>query len=209
MYAAVPMIPPGWLNADIVSAPSVDAPAVEILLGEAEVHDLGIAARRHHDVGGLDVAMEDAVRVRLAQGVDDLNGARQDLVQTERRPAQPRVERFALDVLHRDVLAAVGFADFVDGADVRMIERGGRARLSQQAPAREGIGLRLRRQEFQGDAAAELQVIGEKHLGHPASPELGANDVSTELLTRGSRTHGSDPLLSPDSVAAPRPISAR
>ncbi len=152
--------------------------------------------------------MQDAVRVRVAQGVDDLNGARQDLVQLDRCPAQPRVERFALDILHRDVLAAVGFADLVDGADVRVIERGGRARLLQQAPTRVGIGLRLRRQEFQGDAAAELQVIGEKHLGHPAGPELGANDVPTKLPTLGNRTHGSDLLLSPESLAARRPISA-
>ena len=64
-----------------------------------------------------------------------------------------------------------------------MIEGGGRPRLLQQAPARVGIGLRLRREEFQGDAAPELHVIGEKHLGHPASPELGANDVSTESFT--------------------------
>ena len=84
------------------------------------------------------------MRVRLAQGVDDVHGARQDLVEIHRRPAQPRVERFTLDVLHRDVRAAVGFADLVHGADVRVIERRGRARLSQQAALGDGIGLRFR-----------------------------------------------------------------
>ena len=110
-------------------------------------------------------------------------------MELERRPAQPRVERLALDVLHRDELAAVGLTDLVHRADVRMIERGGGARLSQQAPLRERIGLGLRRQEFQRDAAAELGVIGQEHFGHAAGAELAANDVATELQTWGYCTH--------------------
>ena len=56
----------------------------------------------------------------------------------ERRPAESDVERLAVDVLHRDVVAAVGFADLVDGADVRMIEGRGGARLPEQPPLRAG-----------------------------------------------------------------------
>ena len=84
------------------------------------------------------------MRVRLAHRIDDLHGHPEDLAELERRPPQPRVERLALHVLHRDEAAAVGFADFVDGADVGMIEGRRGARLSQQAPLCQRIGLGLR-----------------------------------------------------------------
>ena len=44
-------------------------------------------------------------------------------------------------------------------------------------------------EEFQRDAAAELRIVGEKHVRHAAGAELGANDVPTELLTRCDRIH--------------------
>ena len=44
------------------------------LLGESEIEDLGAAVRRHHDVGGLQVAMRDAGRVRGRHAVRDLHG---------------------------------------------------------------------------------------------------------------------------------------
>ena len=70
-----------------------------------------------------------------------------------------------------------------------MIERGRGARLSQQAPLRERIGLGLGRQELQRDAAAELGVIGQEHFRHAAGAELAADDVATKFQTRRNRAH--------------------
>ena len=55
---------------------------------------------------------------------------------------QHRAERLAFDQLHGDERQAVGFADFVNDADVRMIERGGGARFTHQPGAAVGSAKR-------------------------------------------------------------------
>jgi len=87
-------------------------------------------------------------------------------------------------------VAAVGLADLVHRADVRVVQRRGRPGLSRQASLREAIGFGLGRKELQRDTTAELRVISEIDFGHPASADLGANQVPAELHTRGNRNTG-------------------
>src|ERR1700722_1354977 len=64
------------------------------------------------------------------------------------------------------------FADFVDGADIGMIESGRGARL----PAKSLQGLRIKRQfigkKFEGDKAAKLGVLSFIDHTHAATAEL-------------------------------------
>ena len=48
-------------------------------------------------------------------------------------------------------LPVVGLADLVDGADVRMLERGRGARLDEEALLRVGVRAEVRRQELERD----------------------------------------------------------
>ena len=57
-------------------------------LGEAEVGDLHAAARVEQDVLGLDVAVHDALVVRVLQRVADLRHDRERLARRERARAQ-------------------------------------------------------------------------------------------------------------------------
>jgi hypothetical protein len=43
-------------------------------LRHAEVQHLGVASRRHDDVGRLQIAMDDPLLVRCVEGVGDLDG---------------------------------------------------------------------------------------------------------------------------------------
>ena len=61
--------------------PSSGAPA---LLGEPEVEDLHLPAQVEHQVLGLEVAVDHAGRVRVAQRVGDVPGDPQGLAQLER-----------------------------------------------------------------------------------------------------------------------------
>ena len=82
-----------------------------------------MAALGDEDVAGLDVAMDEARRVRRVERGPDLPGDRERARRLEPAFAfeeGPQVGR--LDVAHRDVQDAVGLAGVVDRDDVRVIE---------------------------------------------------------------------------------------
>ena len=60
--------------------PEPEAGSSRVRLGEAEVQDLDLAVRRHLDVGGLEVAVDDALLVGFLQGLRDLPRDRQRLL---------------------------------------------------------------------------------------------------------------------------------
>ena len=95
-------------------------------LGDAEVDDLGLAARRDHDVGRLDVAVDDAGVVGSGEPACDLRAEGDDALDRQRPALDVLLERLALVAGHDDEHPAVdGLVDVVDGADVRVVERRG------------------------------------------------------------------------------------
>jgi hypothetical protein len=99
--------------------------------GEAEVEDLDEAAVGEHDVGGLEVAVEDAQVVGCREAVRGLDAGGEDELEAGWTFGDELVERLAGDVLHDDVgffaVAAFfgGYAYVVDGADVGVVDGGG------------------------------------------------------------------------------------
>jgi hypothetical protein len=76
---------------------------------------------------------------------------------------------YALQELHRDELTILMTADFIDGADVGVVQGGGGAGF----PAEPLQGLRVLgnivRKEFQSDEAAKIVVFGFVDHTHPAA----------------------------------------
>ncbi len=85
------------------------------LAGEAEVEDLDQAAVGEHDVGGFEVAMEDAELMRGGESVGDLDAGGEDELEAGGAFGDDLVEGFAGDVLHDDVGFLFAAADS-DGA---------------------------------------------------------------------------------------------
>ena len=77
----------------------------------------------------------------------------------------------------------------MDGADVRVVEGGGGARLAQEPLERSGVGRRLRRKELQGDVAAEHGVLGTIDHTHPAA----AQAFHHAIMSYGLADHGKHP----------------
>jgi hypothetical protein len=172
--------------------------------GEAEVEHLHETALGQHDVAGLDVPVDDAVLVRVGEGLRHLprNGHQGRRLQA---PALEHLgERPAPHVLHRDVgdirPVALPFPHVVDDGHVGMVEGRGDPGLAQETSGRLGVTRVLAGQHLQGDEAVQARVLGQPDLAHRAGAERLPEDVVRDRL----RGHGS-----PHYGAAPGGASAR
>ena len=138
---------------------------------QPEVEHFHVTVVAQHEVVGFDVAMRDAGGVRHTERLGHLSA---QLRQRFNRAAfaDQRPQRAPLDEFHHDEATGFSFADFVNGDDVGMIERGGGARFLLEAPHAISIGSELFGQQLERDLATEPRVFGQIDLAHPARAEL-------------------------------------
>ena len=89
-------------------------------LGEAEVHQPCVAVLVEHDVGGLDVAMDDAHFVRVLQRIGDCGHQLRDLAQRPPFFREQVSQRDAFDEFANQEGQAGRLSHLVDGYDRRM-----------------------------------------------------------------------------------------
>jgi hypothetical protein len=85
--------------------------------------------------------------------------------------AESGEERFTVEWNRADDTVSVT-SDLVNGADLRVIERGGRPRLTAKTFQRLRVLGQIVREEFQGDEATEIGVLGFVDNTHPAAAQL-------------------------------------
>ncbi len=97
---------------------------------------------------------------------------RQNYFRLHAAAPHPVLQRQAVQKLHGDERLAVVLANFVDGADIGMVQ--GRCGLGFALEAGEGLGVlgNIIGQELQGDEAMQLHVLGLVDDTHPAAAEL-------------------------------------
>ena len=132
---------------------------------------------RDEDVRGLDVAVDDAARVRGLERVGNLQRGIEHLIHAERTGREVVVERFALQAFHDDERLALLLIDRVNRADVRVIERGRRARFATETFERGRVERPPLGEELESDEAAEAGVLGLVDDPHAAAAELLDNAV--------------------------------
>ena len=90
---------------------------------DTEVHDLRMSIIIDSDVRGLDVAMDDAVLVRVREPHQHIDDDVELRLQLERLGADHELlEIGAVDELHRDEEMSVELAQVVDRDDIGMLE---------------------------------------------------------------------------------------
>src|SRR5208283_283325 len=151
-------------------------------LRQAEIQNLGVASGGDENVGGLDVAMDNALGMRGIEGVGDFGGEGEDYLGIHGAAADAVLEGGAFQKFHGDVGLLAALADVVDGADVGVIQRRSGAGLAAKAFESLGIAGDGVGQEFERDKTAEFAVLGLVNDAHATAAELFDDLVAGDSL---------------------------
>ena len=147
--------------------------------GEAEVEQR-CASRREHDVGRLQIAMDDSMEVRVIERAADLDGISERFVERHSPILQPRCQRFTLEVLHDEEIDLTMTPDVEERADVRVHQRGNCPRFPCEAGAMLRIERGTCREDLDCYGAVQTGIGGAKHFSHTADAENVFDAVGSE-----------------------------
>ena len=141
-------------------------------LGQPEIQDLRLPAVADEDVGRLDVAVHDAAAVRRIQRIGDLDAQLHNPLRRQRLVFDAVLQRGPFQQLHGDEVLVALAANVVDGANVRVVEGGRGPRFALETLQRLRVPGDLRRQELEGDKAAQARVLRLVDDAHAAAAQL-------------------------------------
>ena len=145
-----------------------------------------MAAIGDEKIGGLDVAMDDAFGVRGVERVGDFDAEIEQRFHIEGPAGNAVLQRHAVEKFHDDEGASIVLADFVDGADIGMIQRGSGAGFAAETFERLRIADEIFGKKFKGDEAAEFGVLGFVDDTHASAAEFFDDAVMGDgLADRG------------------------
>lgn len=96
------------------------------------------------------------------------------------------LKSLAIQAFHDDKMPAIAAAEFVDGADARMIERRSGIGFTLQALEGHFITLQIFRQKFERDPSRQVRVFGSSHHSHATVAQL-FNDA---IMRNNLANHG-------------------
>src|ERR1700694_5429228 len=131
-----------------------------------------MAALGHENVGGLDVPVDDAFCVGCVERCLNLDDQRQNQLGFHRSACNAVLQRQPVQKLHGDEGFAVLVVNFVDRADVRMIQRRGSLGFPLKAAESLRVFSYLVGQKLEGNKPAELHILGLIDHTHAAPTEL-------------------------------------
>ena len=141
-------------------------------LGQSEIQNLGVSTLGDEDICRLDVAMDNALGVGCLERVRNVDAQCQQSAGLQRPSGDAVVERqpSRYSITMNDWPSC--FADFVDGADVGMVQRRRRPRFAAETFQGLRVFGHFFRQELQSDEAAEFGVFGLVDHTHAAAAEF-------------------------------------
>src|SRR6266566_2419684 len=135
---------------------------------QAEIQNLGLTFFRDENVRRLDVAVNDSSHMFSLERAGKLDSNVQNLAGPKRLGVNALLQGLAIEILHDDKWATIVLADVVNRADLRMIQRRGRARFNTKSFERLRVLRPLFRQELHRDGAAQTSVFGFVNHAHTA-----------------------------------------
>ncbi len=151
--------------------------------GQAEIEHLGVASLGNKDVRGLDVAVKDALGVGSIQRIGNLDGQRQNQLGFKGTAGNAVLQGEAVQKLHGDERLSIVLGDFVDGADVGMVEGGGCLCFTLEAGQGLGISGQFIGKKLQRYETMQREVFRLVDDAHPAAAEFLHDSVVRDGLT--------------------------
>ena len=161
-----------------------------------------MAAFDDEDVGGLDVAVDDALRVRRAERLGNLDRQVNHRLGLQAFRREQCGEGLPFQRLHDDEVPAIVLVDVVDGADMWMIESGGGSRLAPESLERNRIARDFLRQKLESNGTAEACVFCLVDHSHAAAAKFGhdavpGNHAAIHLMCGGIYQNRGSPCVQP------------
>ena len=159
-------------------------------LSQTEIQNLGVTAPGDKDVRRLDVAVNNALAMGCVERVRYVDRYRKKRFRFQWPPGDSMAQGHAIQKLHDDEGLAFFLPDFMDRADVGMVQTRGRLSLALEAQH----GLRVvgyfLRQKLQGDEAVQVDVLGLVDDAHATAAELLNDAVMRNDLVKHGRIAG-------------------
>jgi len=132
------------------------------------------------NVRRLDVAVDNTLGVRRIEGLGNLNRQVEQHIGFHRLSADPMFQGGPFHQLHGDKRLPVLLANIVNGANVRVVQCGGRLRFAFETRQRLRIAGHAFRKKFQRYEAVQPGVFGLIDHAHSAAAQSLHNAVMRE-----------------------------
>ena len=137
-------------------------------LRQSEIQNFGVPTLSHEEVGRLDIAMNDTLRMRRIERVGNLDRQVQQRLHFHRSRADAVLQRRAFEQFHGDERLPVLLADVMNSADIGMIQCGSCLRLTFEARQSLRVFGHILGKKLQRHEAVQPGVFGLVH--HPHAP---------------------------------------
>src|SRR5262249_192565 len=145
----------------------------------AQIRALAVGLRRHQDVPGLDVAVDEAGAMRRVERSGDLRHDCDTALGIESSFAPQYLTQVRpVHVRHGEVEHSFVLTGGERRRDVRMVELRGDLRLAQEALTEAAVARELGREDLQRDSSAALHVLREEDRSHRARPDRAVDPES-------------------------------
>ncbi len=145
-----------------------------------------MAAVGDENICGLDVAVNDSFGVSGFECVVDFDGEIEELIDFQGLGGDSFLERLALEEFHHDEDLAFVAADFMNGANVGVVEGGRSAGFALEAFQRLLVVGQIFGEKFQRNETSQSGVFGLVNNAHPAATQLFENAVVRDRTTNHS-----------------------
>src|SRR5208282_2168730 len=157
---------------------------------QPEIQNLRLTSTRDENVCGLDVPMDDTLRVSRIECVGDLDAHIKHRLDLHRLASNPVPERLPLQQFHCDEGSPICLVNLVDRANVRVIQRGRSLGFPLEAAESLCIVGEVIGKELQCDVATEFQVFRFVHHTHAPTADPAEDAVMGNRLPHGLRRRG-------------------